>query len=311
MTKSTIRAATAPARPGWLAVGLLRLYPRGWRERYGEELLELLTAQPMSLVGVLATLRAALDAHLNLPDLVSSWGDGTARLRWSITVTLTAWAAFCLAAAGVAKSLEDPAFPQAVDGHPALAATHALASIAFLLAASAVAGGGLPLLGSAAAQAVRRRDRAALGLLTVPLAAGVLPIGFTALLGRLHPGPVLSAGTVGLAVGWAALVLASATAAVRAVGALIAATDVPPAMLRLAGWASVVAAAAMTTGVLAGAGYGLAVRLTAPSLFYSRNGVLATPLPVTWAAALLLAAAAVAVADRAAVRAVRALRTAA
>jgi hypothetical protein len=45
---------------------LLRLYPRAWRERYGEELSAQLEAQRPLRIGVVADLvRGALDAHLH------------------------------------------------------------------------------------------------------------------------------------------------------------------------------------------------------------------------------------------------------
>lgn len=39
----------------------------------------------------------------------------------------------------------------------------------------------------------------------------------------------------------------------------------------------------MTLGLVAGVGYGLAVRLATPAVFSSQNGILSTPLPDSWA----------------------------
>ena len=44
---------------------LLRLYPRAWRERYGDELVALLEEQPASLLDHLDLIRGALDARLH------------------------------------------------------------------------------------------------------------------------------------------------------------------------------------------------------------------------------------------------------
>ena len=60
-------AGTAP-REGNVS-GLLRLYPRPWRERYGEEFEELLAQRPPSVRHRLDIARGALDAHLH-PQLV-------------------------------------------------------------------------------------------------------------------------------------------------------------------------------------------------------------------------------------------------
>ena len=43
---------------------LLRIYPRAWRERYGEELSDQLEQRPLSVGVVADLLRGAVDAHL-------------------------------------------------------------------------------------------------------------------------------------------------------------------------------------------------------------------------------------------------------
>ena len=48
---------------------LLRLYPRGWRARYGDELADLVASRPLGLGGSIDLVRGALDAHRH-PELV-------------------------------------------------------------------------------------------------------------------------------------------------------------------------------------------------------------------------------------------------
>lgn len=48
---------------------LLRLYPRAWRERYGEELEDLVAQRPLDLPATFDLVRGALDAHRH-PELV-------------------------------------------------------------------------------------------------------------------------------------------------------------------------------------------------------------------------------------------------
>lgn len=48
-----------------MTTGLLRLYPRAWRERYGDEFAELLSARPPSLGDRLDIVRGALDARVH------------------------------------------------------------------------------------------------------------------------------------------------------------------------------------------------------------------------------------------------------
>lgn len=42
---------------------LLRLYPRAWRRRYGEEFADLLARHPLTPAGIVDVARGALDAH--------------------------------------------------------------------------------------------------------------------------------------------------------------------------------------------------------------------------------------------------------
>jgi hypothetical protein len=44
---------------------LVRLYPRAWRDRYGDEFLSLITDRPPTLVDLFDIARGALDAHLH------------------------------------------------------------------------------------------------------------------------------------------------------------------------------------------------------------------------------------------------------
>jgi hypothetical protein len=47
----------------------IRLYPRAWRDRYGEELTDLVASRPLGISGVIDLARGALDAHRH-PELV-------------------------------------------------------------------------------------------------------------------------------------------------------------------------------------------------------------------------------------------------
>ena len=44
---------------------LLRLYPRGWRDRYGDEFLELAGGQPLTVQQVIDIISGAIDARLS------------------------------------------------------------------------------------------------------------------------------------------------------------------------------------------------------------------------------------------------------
>ena len=57
----------APTRPAGAGAALIALYPRAWRERYGDELAAILEAEPPGLRARFDLLRSALDAHLHPP----------------------------------------------------------------------------------------------------------------------------------------------------------------------------------------------------------------------------------------------------
>jgi hypothetical protein len=46
-------------------IWMLRLYPRAWRRRYGDEAARMLAAEPHTLRGAVDLLAGAIDAHLN------------------------------------------------------------------------------------------------------------------------------------------------------------------------------------------------------------------------------------------------------
>jgi hypothetical protein len=50
---------------------LVRFYPKRWRERYGEEITDLLETEPPSVRRAVDLLRGLIDAHLH-PELVGS-----------------------------------------------------------------------------------------------------------------------------------------------------------------------------------------------------------------------------------------------
>ena len=78
------------------ATGLLRAYPRWWRDRYGEEMAALLDARPPDLRARVDLVRGALDARLRVPEPgARPWG--------AIAVALIAGAAWTII--GVASVL--------------------------------------------------------------------------------------------------------------------------------------------------------------------------------------------------------------
>lgn len=234
-----------------------------------------------------------------------------ARVRSAAVATLAAWVTFCLAAAVVGRTTDDPRFDAAAQEYPPIGAAHWLATAALVSSWVVVICAALPLTVVAARRAWRRRDRVALALFAAPPAGLAVFVGYTALLSQLPDQPVHGGANVAITVSWLALGVIVAALAVGSAAALMRRTEFPPILLRFMGWAVAAVAAAMSLGLLAGAAYGLGVWIEMPALFSSSNGLLQTPLPLTWGALLLVAFAAVITANRAALRVIHVLRTAA
>jgi hypothetical protein len=65
-----VTAAGVPPRAGIVVRGMLRLYPRSWRDRYGGELAELFASAPVSPSLIIDLVAGAIDARLH-PELVA------------------------------------------------------------------------------------------------------------------------------------------------------------------------------------------------------------------------------------------------
>jgi hypothetical protein len=123
---------------------LLFLYPRAWRERYGQELLEIVEAasgdgrMPMRIR--IDVIRAGLSQRLRSSGLVGDELPPEARARAGVLLVLCSWAAFVIAGIGLQKTAEhwqaftphsEQAVPAAAFGSLVVAA--AIGSAAVLL----------------------------------------------------------------------------------------------------------------------------------------------------------------------------------
>ena len=89
---------------------LLRFYPARWRQRYGEEIADLLATEPPSVPRAADLLRGLIDAHLH-PELVDSAlaavpaGERSAEMRTHGTGTLARLARVAMLTALIATRL--------------------------------------------------------------------------------------------------------------------------------------------------------------------------------------------------------------
>jgi hypothetical protein len=223
---------------------VISLYPRGWRDRYGEEFATLLTDMaaaarwPARARLVIDAASGALDARLN-PSLPAGGRLMPDRIRRAVAAVACAVVAFTIAGGGFQKMTEDPAFQLAAHEHTAISASFDTLRVAAILAGVAVLAGGLPLAWSVVWQAVTARRTVACTWATV---------------------------------------------------AILRRADLPPGLLRPQVVPMAVLSVCMAVVTGADLSWGLAVRSASSSLFHSNNGLVATSLPPSWVASVVVLA---------------------
>ncbi len=93
-----------------LTVRLLSLYPQGWRDRYGEELAELLSVEPVTPAAIFYVLAGALDAHLHRDLAGGEAPTGTNRLRAAVLGVFCASVSFSVVALAFYEAVNDLSF---------------------------------------------------------------------------------------------------------------------------------------------------------------------------------------------------------
>ena len=157
---------------------LLRLYPRAWRDRYGDEVATVLAEHHVTYWTALDIVLGALDAHLHgdlLPRRLTSMAH---RIRSSEITTFCAFVLFSIAWLPLSLMRDPlPVWEAAATVHPELLVALTILGFAGLVATLAVLAGGLPLLVSVLAQSIAARRWRLLVLFVVPfLAAAALVV---------------------------------------------------------------------------------------------------------------------------------------
>ncbi len=205
---------------------LLRLYPRRWRERYGDEFLALLEQQPVTAAVTFDVALGALDAHLraHLSPVGETVGArAMQRLRALRTTALTlfcAYITFVVAGLAFYGTVDDSAFIPAMDAHAPLSACWLFIQAGAAVSLAAVIAGGLPIGLATLAFALAHKRRDILGLLAVPALALVVQALFFGLLvvaasPRSGNYPFLAMNTILFIIGAIASTAAVATAVTR------------------------------------------------------------------------------------------------
>jgi hypothetical protein len=159
-----------------LTVRLLCLYPRAWRERYGAELAELLTDEPVTAMAIFHVLLGALDAHLHPSLLPAPRRSASDQLRAATLTVFCASMAFAVAALGFFEGVSDLALAPLMRTDPVLRLPWTIFAAGGVAAMLALVVGGVPILVAVVheARTVRRRD---LWLLAAPPPLSMVVLG--------------------------------------------------------------------------------------------------------------------------------------
>lgn len=265
---------------------LLRLYPQGWRERYGDEVMALLDEcafSPWMVPWVaLDLLRGAFDAHLR-----GAWRDQRRgimerRLRAGEIAVFCAFVAFGIAYTFYQRDLVDPFAPFSVAGqhHPELLWSYDVIAAGAVLAFLGLVVGGAPIGLALLSRALRERRRDLLALLAVPAIGGLVLVVYLALgvagalraVGRIAPsGPRSPDGYYPVAhpFAWGLILLAHVVliASTVAVAVAVSRVDGAARLYRFAYFPAVVVALGMALGVVGGIAWSVLLANEAPLLF--------------------------------------------
>jgi hypothetical protein len=221
---------------------LLGLYPRAWRDRYGDEVAVVLAEHQITCWTTFDLLLGALDAHLHR-DLLPGWLQSLAhRLRSSEIVIFCSFILFCLAWIPL-RFVRDPlpVWHSATSAHPELLTSLTLLDVGGSIATLAVLVGGVPLLFTALSQAIAARRWRLLGLFAVPVFAAITLLISTLVVlpaSTAHQSSAVGAPLTLLAVvlqlGLIVLWLSAIGGSVAAIAAALLSSDLGEGVLRFA-----------------------------------------------------------------------------
>lgn len=238
---------------------LLRLYPRAWRERYGEEVTLIVAQRRITFWTLLDVALGAVDAHIHSDLLPGRLLSMSQRTRSSEIAIFCAFVIFCVAWLAL-RLVRDPLsiWLPAVTAHPELLTALTILDIAGIVAALAVVIGGAPILLTAILQALRTHRWKLLALFTVPILAIVTLViywivaipGSTARQSSDPSAPFTSLA-VALQLGLALLILLAIGGSALAIASVIGRSELSERILRYALWPAGIVTAAIAVGLLA------------------------------------------------------------
>jgi hypothetical protein len=276
-------AGTESGRRSLLVEAALLLYPRAWRDRYGEEVRALV--QESGGLGAAAASLAwrAGPAWIWPPRHLL---DAGARMRSSVSTVLAAWSA--LTAIGVVFALLTQFQGFRAAGHPVVGWAYLTFDVTLAASVLVAATGGLPLWLQMLGQARRERRRAITAWLVLTVAAPAAYLVAAAFAARVvhHPEASGPWWFVGFAIA------GFAVAALACAGPMIALRRLRPdgpAVRRAATAAGIAAAAVAAAGIASGIAATGLCQWARGFAGYHHDGLLSGYLIVITAAAVIAA----------------------
>lgn len=221
---------------------ILRLYPRPWRDRYGEEMAVVLRQHDVTPRTLANLLGGALDAHLHSGIIVAESDVALRRMRGSELAIFCAFVLFAAAWAPL-QNIRDPLadWHAAVHAHPQFRVLLDVIDGAGLIALLAVVVGGVPILTVALVSAIREKRRDLLRLwLVPPTAFGALVVyavcavpASTSRQGTAPNAPLTPLAAI-LQLGLLALFMVAVVASTATVVVAVARSDVGERLIRFA-----------------------------------------------------------------------------
>jgi len=272
---------------------LLRLYPRCWRDRYGDEFMAMLEAQRLSFTDVLDVALNALDAHIN-PNL--SFADTSLnervrllmqKLRSAEIMIFAAWIAFVVAGLHFNGLMDDSPYSPLMgnigldlDLHQPLGVTWTVLSAGSMIALLAVLAGGLPL-----AYAAWQRSPQVRRFFIVPVVAFItviLPPSIRIGLRLAGVIPSHSPTPLGMDIALTVWLIVAAIASTWAVTRAISRADIDVRLMHFAYLPGIVTTLAMALMLGATIAWGVFAHIQEPHLFDSANYFVGYPTAISW-----------------------------
>ena len=264
---------------------VLHLYPRPWRARYEDELLELFEQRPLSVTDTVDMVIGAINAHLH-PQLGTTGMPVQERmlllqhhLRGSLVTIFCAYISFVVAGLGFMKLCEGNDMMAAANTYHLVGDAYALVQLGALLSLFAVLAGGIPIAIEMLKDAYLRRKGEIVLLLSIPVCAFGALLAFIAI--GNHMAPLLRRSELS-AIAFFGFFLFLAIISTAAVSVATMRSNVSVRCSRFALWPSIVVIVTMVVVLLSIVLWGAGLLHAAPAVLFGQEGIMRSSTVESW-----------------------------